>query len=203
MQLYFMIIFEVLVNKLLPIRSILMQKYLLIILLMSSTVSFAQEKPWAGNIAFVDVEYVMSRLPETKKLEEELQATRTKLQAEYESKQKQFQQMFTGYQSNAQSMSDTARAKLENQLRAMNAELQEFPQTAGQTLENTRKLRMAPVYLNVGRAMEQIGSENGLSLIIPSMLSGNRFLLYADPGRNVSDLVLEVLGVVPAQEQKK
>ncbi len=164
----------------------------------------AQEKPQPKqqNIAFADIDYILSALPEAKQLEEELNATRTRLQGDLEKKQKAFQELYASYQANAATMADTVRQKSENQLRTLNAELQQFPEEAQKTLENTRSLRMAPVYLKVGKAIEAVAMANGFSLIIPRALSGYDVILFADERKNVSDLVLQQLGVPGSSEKK-
>lgn len=157
----------------------------------------------SGNVAFADVEYILAMLPETKQLEEELKSTQTKLQGDFETRQKQFQKMYQDYAANMKTMADTARAGAEQELRALNAEIQQFPQDAQATLENTRKLRMAPVYLKVGRAIDAVATEHGYSIIIPIRISGLELILYGDEGRNVSKLVLQKLGVTAEPVEKK
>jgi outer membrane protein len=171
-----------------------------LIMIMASVVRAQQV---SGNVAFADVEYILAMLPETKQLEEELKSTQTKLQGDFETRQKQFQKVYQDYAANMKTMTDTARASAEQQLRTMNAEIQQFPQDAQATLENTRKLRMAPVYLKVGRAIDAVATENGYSLIIPIRISGMELILYGDEAKNVSKLVLQKLGVTPAPAEKK
>lgn len=177
---------------------LLRMKNLFIILCIASTLTInAQEKaqPKPQNVVYADVDYILSMLPEAKELEEELKATQTRLQNDFEAKQNRFKTLFTEYQTKGASMSDTVRQRTESELMALNQELQDFPQDAQKTLENTRSLRMAPVYLMVGKALDAVAVANGFSVIIPKTLSGYDVILFADERKNVSNLVLQQLGV--------
>lgn len=181
-------------------------KNLFIILCFSSILTVnAQEKAQtkAQNIVFADIDYILSMLPAAKELEAELKTTQTRLQGDFEAKQNQFKKMFTDYQAKAATLSDTARQRSENELMALNQELQQFPQDAQKTLENTRSLRMAPVYLQVGKALDAVATANGFSMIIPKTLSGYDLILFADERKNVSNLVLQQLGVQVQEQNKK
>lgn len=152
-----------------------------------------QAQQQASKIMYVDVEYIFSKIPESKQLEEQLKATQAKLQTEFSTKQQQFQKQYSDYSSAANNMADTTRQKTERYLQALNSELQEFDRNAQLTLENTRKLYAAPAYLKISNAIARVAEENGYNVIFQKKVSGYDLLLYANQVNDVSDLVIKKL----------
>ena len=55
---------------------------------------------------------------------------------------------------------------------------------------------MNPVFIKVGKAIEEVALENGYSYIInPQMIGGGDVLLFTDEKYNISNLVLKKLGI--------
>lgn len=155
------------------------------------------------EIVYVDIDYVLSRLPDMKELEEKITVSRQRLEGEYTAKNKLLQEHLSSYNANVTSMHDTVRMATEKNLQQLRQEIQQFPQHYQSTLENTRKLYMAPIYLKVGSAIQAVASENNLAVVLPVAIGGMEFLLYADPRRNISDVVLQALGVDLSEAGKK
>jgi outer membrane protein len=162
--------------------------------------SYAQTQQPAVKIGYVDTEYILSVTPEAKVMQEQLKTTQSKLQSDFTAKQQLFQKQYADYSANMNSMADTARARTEDKLQQMSQELQQFQQDAQSTLENVRKLHMAPIYLKVGKTIDEVAQENGFTIILPKQVSGLNLLLYADKKMDISDLVMQKLGIVPDQK---
>jgi outer membrane protein len=177
------------------------QLLFLIAFAVASSVTYAQEVPF--KVAYADIEYILARIPDMQELNEKLKSTQTQLQGDYEAKQAQFQKQYQNYAESMKTMTDTVRANAERELQLLNNEIQQFPQEAKNTLDNTRRLWMAPMYLKIGNAIESVAVENGYSIIIPSKVNGIELLLYSDVSRDVSKLVLAKFGVAPDPEEKK
>jgi outer membrane protein len=159
--------------------------------------SYGQTQPSAIKVGYVDTEYIMSVTPEAKAMQEQVKATQTRLQSDFAAKQQLFQKQYADYAANMNSMSDTARANTEGRLQTLSQELQQFQQDAQSTIENVRKLYLAPVYLKIGKAIEMVAQENSFTVILPKKTSGFDLLLYADKKMDVSDLVIQKLGITP------
>lgn len=167
----------------------------------SSFAACGQELPF--KVAYADTKYILSKMPDLEELNERLRSTQAKLQSDYESKQALFKKQYDEYTANVQTMPDTVRANAERELQLLNNEIQQFPEEAKSTIDKTRMLWMAPIYLKIGRAIELVAIENGYSIILPKGVGERELLLYTDTSRNVSDLVLVKLGVTTVPEEKK
>lgn len=174
---------------------------LLLLLSALSTQMLAQQR--IPSYAFVNTEYVVAQMPDTKEMEQRLTEVRTSLQTEYQEKQKNLQTAYNQYMQDAPSMADSIRAKTEATLNGMNEELQQMPKSAQATLDNTRDLYMATIYLKVGTAISKVSEEKGLTIVFPININGMQLLLYADKTRDISNLVIEKLGINPAAPAQK
>lgn len=59
---------------------------------------------------------------------------------------------------------------------------------------------MAPIFVKVGKAIEEVAKENGFTYILtPQMIGGGGdVILYGDEQYNISKLVLKKMGITPA-----
>ncbi len=174
-----------------------MKHFLALALLLIVFLAPAQSKGTKANaaapvkVAYVNVEQVIAQLPESKQLDQKLKETQEKLRNDLMSKQQDFDKLYKFYQERGQTLVDSTRQKVENQLQAIDADIQQFNADAQNTFDNTRKLYLTPVYLKLGRIIQQVATENGYSMVIPTAINGNPFILHADQQLNVSDLVLK------------
>src|ERR1043166_3736293 len=81
--------------------------------------SYAQTQPPAIKIGYADTDYILSQLPETKEMQQQVQEAQEKLQNDFKAKQQVFQKQYTDYSTNMNTMADTARASAENKLQQM------------------------------------------------------------------------------------
>lgn len=157
-----------------------------------SIVPASAQQP-STRIAYVDTEYVMSQMPEVKQMEEKLRETQTRLQNDFKTKQETFQKRYQDFTQNGAAVADSIRERNVRELQEMQAELQNFQSEAQNTIENTRKLYMAPLYLKVGNGIREVATKQGYAMVIPMDIGSYNFVLHADPKLNISELVVEFL----------
>ena len=175
-----------------------MKPILLTLLLAASMFCAAYAQDTSTKVGFADVQYIISQLADSKEIEAQLNATRTKLQTDYTSKSQQFQKDYTEYVQAMKTMADTARARKESQLQQMSAELQQLESDAQRTLENHQKLLLAPIYLKVSNAIKVVAAENGFQLVLNKQVSGMKVFLFTMQAHDISNLVIERLS--PAEK---
>jgi outer membrane protein len=173
-----------------------MKKIFLLAALAAAFVSKGQTTPSPGNqVGFANMEYIMSQLPEMKAIEADLKSTQTQLRTQIEAKSKDVEKQYADFKVQMENMVDTVRASRQRDLEKAMGDLEQMQQNAQQTLQNKQKLYMAPLYLQVNRAISEVAKENGYSIILTEMISGYRFLLFQQPQKDVSNLVLQKFGV--------
>jgi outer membrane protein len=175
-----------------------MKKILLLAAMAAGFVSKGQAPQGSDSrVGYANMAYIISQLPDVKAIETDLKSTQTQLRNQIEAKSKQVQQQYTDFNSAMDTMVDTVRMNKQRDLEQAMADLEKMQQDAELTLQNKQKLYMAPVYLKVSRAIEEVAKENGFVIILSDRISNYPFLLYQDQGRDVSNLVLKKFGVTP------
>jgi outer membrane protein len=159
---------------------------------------FAQElKP--QKIGTLNMDYVLSSMPEIKSIQSTLATLQTQLQKQGEAKQQQYQQKVTKYQTEGPSMAIGDRQQLEREIAALEEELQNFATSAQSKLETKQIELMGPINKRVGEALEAIVAEQGYTHVfnvgVPQ--AGLEILYYLDPGYDLSNDVLKKLGIEP------
>ncbi len=150
------------------------------------------------KVGFAEAEYIMSQLPEFKKLETELSTHYSRLENEMKAKNDEFQTKLKSYQNMPASTPGVIRADREKELADLQKSLEKFKQDAQTGYQKKQRELLEPLYKRVGDAIEQVAKENGYSFILNPRTPTAGILLVQDERYNISDLVLKKLGVVPA-----
>lgn len=165
--------------------------------LATSSVFAQAQKP--QKIGSLNMEYVLSAMPEIKSIQSTLEGLSSQLQKQGEAKQSQYQQKVAKYQSEAQTMTIGDRQALEREIAALEEELQKFSESAQSRLESKQMELMGPVNKRVGDALQSIVDEQGythvINLGVPQ--AGLEILYYVDPSYDLSNAVLKKMGIDP------
>lgn len=153
-----------------------------------------------GRVGYVDMQYVISNLPEMKAIQADMQSTQAQLRTKIQEKSAEVEKQYNDFNANAGAMVDTVRAKQQAALEQALDELEQMQQDAQRTLQNKQRLYMAPLYLKVSNTISEVAKENGFEIILTNQIGDHNLLLYQDTTRNVSDLVLKALGGEPASK---
>jgi len=174
---------------------------LLALAITAGYLSHAQTQQASQNkIGYASMEYIISRLPEMKEIESEMKSTQTQLRNQIQAKSQAVQKQYTDFNANMKTMSDTARISTQRNIEQAMADLEKMQQDAQVTLQNKQKLYMAPLYLKVNKAIQEVAKENGFDIILTDKISSYNFLLFHSKQFDVSNLVLQKFGVTPAAE---
>lgn len=153
-----------------------------------------------SKVGYANMEYIISKLPDMKQIESEMKSTQTQLRNQIQARSQEVQKQYSDFNAQAKTMTDTVRAGRQRELEKAMADLEKMQQDAQLTLENKHKLYMAPIYLKVNRAIQEVAKENGYGIILTDKVSTYNFLLYHTTTLDISDLVLQKFGVtVPAK----
>lgn len=176
-----------------------MKNITLLVALTAGYFSYAQTpaQPAQNKVGYANVEYIITQLPEMKEIETDLKSTQTQLRNQIQTKSEQVKKDYADFNANARTMVDTVRVNRQKQLEKSLADLEQMQQDAQNTLQNKQKLYMAPLYLKVNRAIQEVAVENGYEIILTDKVSGYDFLLFNSDQLDISNLVLQKFGVTP------
>jgi outer membrane protein len=164
-----------------------------------SVISYAQANTTGDTqkLGYADTDYILTQLPDAKKVDTELKAHAAQLEAQLKAKADDYEKKLKDFQANAGKWIDAVVKDKENELRQLQAAFQKFQQDAETSFQKKQQDLMAPLYEKVGNAIAEVSKENGYSFIITLNATGGggNVLLYKDPQFDVSPLVLKKLGV--------
>lgn len=156
----------------------------------------AQAQITTAKIGYVDINYIITRLPETKAAEAEL----TSLQQQY---QKQLDAKVRVFQTRLQSIhnvqfKDSTRRAVEQDLQGMQAEIEKSQQDALAALEQKKTNLATAVLTKVQRAVETISHKEGFDL----MLRADN-VMYGEAAFDITFPVLVTLGVIVSEAERQ
>jgi outer membrane protein len=166
-----------------------------------STISYGQTDPKTG---YTNVEYLISKLPDVKKISEELEKQKKQYEVVIGQKSKELQDKYAAYQKAGANMPEIIRKDKEKEIQTLQASLQELQQNAEKDLQNKQSQLIQPLYVKVYSAIQAVAEENSYKFVFNTGDSNQaRNLIVAPADGDISDLVLKKLGAFASQEQEK
>jgi outer membrane protein len=151
------------------------------------------------KIGYAETDYILSQLPEAKKIESELKTHGAQLENQMKAKYDDYQAKLKAYQSMPATTPDAIKSDKERELAALQESMEKFRQDAQSSYSKKQTDLLDPVYKKITKAIEEVAKENGFSFIInPQVANGGDVLLFNDDKYSISDLVLKKLGITPA-----
>ncbi|MCH8231852.1 MAG: OmpH family outer membrane protein [Bacteroidetes bacterium] len=166
--------------------------FVIAIMMVGINVAKAQQK-----IGHVDIQYVLTTLPEYKEVESQLKTLETQLTKQMQAKTQEFQEKLKEYQQTNQNMAEVVRLDKEKELTQLQESYAEFNQNAQTSLQQKTTELLNPLYKKIGDAIELVAQENGYSHILNVGVAQLDIVIYGDEKYDVSNLVLKKLGINP------
>jgi outer membrane protein len=167
-----------------------MKKYFLIVLVALFSVGATAQK-----FAYVDTDYILSKIPEFNDAQAQLDDMVGKWQKEVESKISEIDKMYKEYQANRVIYPEEMRQKKENEIIEKETKLKEFQNSKfgeeGELFKKRKEL-IEPIQERVYNAIQDVARDQKLAIIFDK--AGTTTVIYSDIKYNVSDDVLENLG---------
>ncbi|HCW06957.1 MAG TPA: outer membrane chaperone Skp [Cytophagales bacterium] len=170
----------------------------LLVALFCGLIFTANAQDHTQKIGYAESDYILSQLPEFKKIESELKTHGDQLKNQIDAKYADYQSKLKAYQNMPATTPDPIKADKERELASLQENIQKFQQDAQSSYQKKTADLMDPIYKKIGKAIEDVAKENGFTFIInPNIANGGDILLFSDEKYNISDLVLKKLGVTP------
>lgn len=161
----------------------------ILFVLMLGGISFGQK------FAFVDTDYVLSRIPTFKAAQEQLDKISTQYETELQEKFKEIEQLTKDYQVEKILLTDEMRKKREKEIGTLEQSAKELQAKyfgRDGMLFKKREELVKPIQDQVFNAVKEVANEGGYAVIFDSAGSAN--MLYTNPRYDKSDDVIKKLG---------
>ena len=168
-----------------------MTRYLLAaILLLEPATTFAQK--WG----YVDTEYILSKIPEYKKAQDDINTLSLSWQQEIQNMNREIQDMYDKLNAEQVLLTDEMKAERLTEIHKKEDAVKEYNKKVfgfeGLYFLKKKEL-IKPIQDKVFAAVEKVAKQNRLQLVFDK--SGELVLIYTDPVQDYTDYVLEELGL--------
>lgn len=169
----------------------IMKKSILTLLALILTVSFS----FAQKMGYVDSDYILSKIPEYKAAQAELDKTSVDWQKEIEVKYGEIDKLYKIYQAESVLLTDDMKKKRENEIINKEKEVKELQKSRfgvdGELFKKRIEL-VKPIQDKVYSAIKQVAERGGLAFIFDK--AGQVSLLYSNSKYDKSEDVLTFMG---------
>jgi len=142
----------------------------------------------------INVQQLMSQMPERDSARQELQEYNQMLQKEMQTMQNEYTQKLEQYSQNQQTYSELVRKSKEQELQDMQRRIQEFQSTAQQDFQQKQAEVLQPIMQKIENAIKAVGQKHGFIYIFDTS-AGAVVYKNEENSKNVLPLVKEELGI--------
>ena len=156
----------------------------------------------AQKYACVNTEYILSNVPEYSKAQAQLDKYSEGWQKELETKFQEIDKLYKTYQQEAYLLPDNLKRKREDEIIAKEREAKELQSKyfgPNGELDKKRGELMKPIQDRVYSMIERVANEKGYAFIFDK--SGSPTLLYSNSKYDLSDQILEMMGIQAGSQQ--
>ena len=160
-----------------------------------SLLFFTSFGSYAQKFAYVDTDYILTKVPEFIQAEEKINDFTKQWQSEIESGYTEVEQMYRDYQSEQVLLTSDMKLKREEAIISKEKSVQSLQQkyfgTNGELYKKRQEL-IKPIQDRIFDAVQQLAANNKYSIIFDA--SSDLIMLYSNPDLDKSDKVLELMG---------
>lgn len=145
------------------------------------------------KIGLVDLQAILSLMPETKAANDQVMEVQKKYEDEYTKLNEEMKRMYEQLQAMSEDEPAAIRERKTRDFSDKQQKIQQFEQTAMQDLQKLQSDLMAPIITKIHSAVESVGKEGAYTLIQP--LDQQLVLYYEAPCSDITPLVKAKLGL--------
>lgn len=173
------------------------QRIALLLITLFGVVTLSNAQEVQSNFALIDMQYITSTIPQYKSAMEQIQEQTKKWQEAVQVYEEEARKMYLEYQEKAKSASAEDLVKLENAIVKLEEEgakaQQQYFGREGELMKLQEKL-LKPIQDRIYEAVKLISKRRGYQMVFDRAAAVGG-IIYADPKADISNDVLEVLGI--------
>ncbi len=171
-----------------------MKKTIVLLALAAFTLA-ANTQAQAQKLAHINVDELLSLMPETKTAETDIQAYAAQLQKDLEDMQAEAQAKYQNLIANQNNWTALRVQKEQEELQAIGQRMEEYQQQAQQDLQKKQMDLMKPIIEKAQTAVNEVAREKGFAYVLDSSQSKG-VVIFAEKGEDILPLVKAKLGIL-------
>lgn len=167
---------------------------ILLFLIVASLQLNAQSK-----VGTIDVEYILSQMPELKEAGNQAQAYSEDLNAQLQLKITKYQEQVKIYQDSEASLSEGDKKTKQQELITLEQDIQKFQQNSNSLVQVKQNELLRPLYSTINDALQTVAADG----MFTQIFTINENLVFIEPRLDVTFLVMTKMGLpLPTKEEK-
>ena len=146
----------------------------------------------AQKIAHINLDSLISVMPETKVATQAVQDYAKQLETQVTAMQTELQTKYEDFQAHGADMAALVKASKEKELNDLNQRIQDFQQQAQQDYQKKSAELSKPVYEKAKKAIDQVAKDNGYRYVLDTSTG---MVIYNEPADDIFMLAVKKLGI--------
>ncbi len=158
----------------------------------------------AQKFGYIDSDFILSKIPEYQKAQDEIDRLSASWQKEIEEMQKNISGMYIAFEAEQVLLTEEMRLERKAGIDKKESELKEYQKKVfgfGGLFFLKKQELIKPLQDKVFEAVEKVAKSNRLAIIFDK--AGELVMIYTDPRHDYTDFVLEELGLGDSNDQIK
>ncbi len=150
-----------------------------------------------GKVGAVDVEYILSKMPELTSIQSELETYGKQLDVDLNKKVEAYKTMVEEYKKGESGYTEEQKKEKQTALINLDKDIQKFQQNGAKLMEIKQNEALKPLYQKIGQALEKVAKEQNYTQVMQTTTD----LVYLDPNYDLTVPILKELGITIAPEE--
>lgn len=158
----------------------------------------------AQKIGYIDSNFILSKMPDFNKVQQEMDKYATAWQKEIEQLQQESDKLKQDFRAEEVLLTEQMKKKRQSEIAKKEAELRDYQQKVfgyeGMMFKRRQEL-MRPVQDEVFEAVEKVSKSKGVQIMFDK--SGDLVMIYTNPVHDYTEYVLEALGLASERQNQQ
>lgn len=169
-----------------------MNKLSKLVILLLAFAGFNLNQSFAQKFGYVDLQEIMTQMPEYKKANSDMETFSKSLEDELKKMGEEFQKKYAEFEKSSTKMPEAIREVKQKELQDMQQRIQEFQQSAQENARKKEAELLKPIIEKAKTAISQVAKENAYTYVFDSNTAG---FLFKPEGDNLGAKVKAKLGL--------
>ncbi|MDN3724909.1 OmpH family outer membrane protein [Aequorivita sp. SDUM287046] len=161
-------------------------KFIKIAIFFISLTTFAQ-----GKVGAVDIEYILSKMPELISVETEIQTYGAQLDTDLNKKLEEYKKLVETYKQSEATFTEAQKTEKQTEIITMEQEIQKFQQNGAKLMDIKQTEALKPLYQKIGVALEKVAKAQNYTQVMQT----TQDMVYLDPEYDLTVPILLELGI--------
>jgi len=158
----------------------------------------------AQRFGYIDTDYILNKMPEYKKAQDEINQLSTAWEKEIQDMAKKIESMYSALQAEQVLLTEEMRKERTESIQKKEAEMKEYQKKVfgfGGLFFLKKQELIKPIQDKVWDAVDKAAKQNNLAIVFDK--AGELVMIYTDPRYDYTDFVLDELGLGDPNDKVK